>query len=348
MSKFKIHSVQISAISACVPLQVKKVSEYSYISEKERTLFTKSTGIITTRIADKNTTTVDMCMASANQILKKYSKEEIDIVVFVSQSPDYFLPASSVLIQDRLGLNNKTLAFDINLGCSGYIYGLAVISNLLSLPGMNKALLLCGDKSSLSTNPKDKSTYPLFGDAGTATLLEKNENASPLYFNLQTDGSGKEAIMIKGGATKFPIDKHTLDEKEIEKGIIRSERDLVLDGIEVFNFALREVKPNIVDLLDFAETNEKEIDYFVFHQANRLMNESVRKKLKIDPKKVPYSIQDYGNTSSASIPLTMVTQLKKELAENHEIVLSGFGVGFSWGSLYTKSQHIDIFDLIEI
>jgi 3-oxoacyl-[acyl-carrier-protein] synthase III len=350
MSVFSVKNVELKAIAACVPKNEVLVLNYPYFSANEYELFTQNTGIFTRRFAPDHICTSDMCYHAAEQLIadNQINREEIDIVIFVSQSPDYFLPATSVLLQNRLQLPKTTMAFDINLGCSGYIYGLSVLANLLSGTGLKKGLLLCGDKSSTSLNIQDKSTYPLFGDAGTATLLEFNEHANRLFFNLQSDGSGEKAIIIPGGGTRNPYSSETLVEKEIEPGIVRCDRDLALDGIEVFNFSLREVKPNILELFEFANFTENNIDYFVMHQANKLMNESVRKKLKFPSEKTPYSLSQFGNTSSASIPLTMVTELRDELTKPKCLLLSGFGVGLSWGSAIVRSNSINVSKLVEI
>jgi 3-oxoacyl-[acyl-carrier-protein] synthase-3 len=218
------------------------------------------------------------------------------------------------------------------MGCSGYNYGLSVASGMMTNGGIRKALLLTGDVSSIGSK-RDKTVYPLFGDAGTATALEYKKAAPDIWFNLQTDGRGYRAIIIpEGGFRKFPT-KKTFDYKSYGKGIIRSEGHVSLDGMEVFNFSLREVAPNIKKLLKHTEKNIKDFDYFVFHQANKLMNNTIRRILKIDKDKFPFSLTNYGNTSSASIPLTIVTQMRKEVeTKKLNVLLAGFGVGLSWGS----------------
>ena len=351
MAIFQINNIEIKGIAACVPKTIMLTSDYEYITEQERKLFELGTGIKERRVVNKNICTSDMCYNAGLQVIKDTNtkKEDIDLIIFVSQSPDYFLPATSILLQNRLGLKKTTMAFDINLGCSGFVYGLAVISNLLTMLGLNNALLLCGDTSSFSTSHSDKSTYPLFGDAGAATLLTKNEKAKPIFFNLQSDGSGWESIIIRGGGTRNRYKEGILDMRVIEPGIERNLCNLELDGVEVFNFSLREVKPNIMELLDFSKIKLDDIDYVVMHQANKLMNESVRKKLKIDKDKVPYSIEKFGNTSSASIPLTMVTEMHKTLRNNsNQILLAGFGVGYSWGSVILTINKIVVSELVEI
>lgn len=340
MAFLEINNVSISGIAACVPKQVVNTDDYAFFSsDAEKKLFIQTTGIKTHRKADHHICTSDLCFKSAEQLLKdlQWNVSDISILIFVSQSPDYFLPATSVLLQEKLNLPKTCMAFDINLGCSGYVYGLSVISSLLEKIPNGKALLLVGDKSTSSPNPKDKTTAPLFGDAGTATALENR--SGKMVFNLQSDGSGKNAIMIPGGATRNPYHQNSLVDEQIQNGIVRNECNLILDGAEVFNFSLREVKPNIDQLAEKYAISIPDIDYFVFHQANKLMMESIRKKMKIDSDKFPINIDHFGNTSSASIPLTVVTELRSKLKiKSQKLIFSGFGVGFSWASVYLESN----------
>jgi 3-oxoacyl-[acyl-carrier-protein] synthase-3 len=351
MSIFKVENIEIIGISACVPKQVDFIKDYDYITEQERKMFSYGTGVEERRIAPEHICTSDMCYDAAIKLLNdsKTQPDEIDVIIFVSQSPDYFLPATSILLQNRLNCSKTTMAFDINLGCSGYVYGLSVISSLLNIPGINKGLLLCGDKSTFALSYTDKSTYPLFGDAGTATLVSKNQQSKPIYFNLQSDGGGWESIIIRGGGTRQRYSDENCKKVLIEPGIERGACNLELDGMEVFNFSLREVKPNVLGLLEYAKCETDDVDYLIMHQANKLMNESVRKKLKFPVEKTPYSINKFGNTSSASIPLTIVSELKDELRnKGKRMLFSGFGVGYSWGSVLVDFNNVIISELVEI
>lgn len=356
MAIFSVPNVCIKGISACVPANSESNWDYTPISLKERELLIKTTGIACRRVATKEQCTSDMCMAAAERLMAElnWAKDSIDILIFVSQSQDYFLPATGIILQDRLGLPKNCLSFDIMLGCSGYVYGLSVMAGLLQNGHLKRGLLLVGDKSTFSLTPKDKSTYPLFGDAGTATAMaydddDKRGNASVMSFNLQSDGSGKEAIIIPDGATRSPINENTYIEQEIEPGVVRHRRNLWLDGMAVFNFTLREVTPNINELLQYLGRSTLDYDYFVFHQANKLMNESIRKKLKLPPEKVPYTLPKYGNTSSASIPLTIVSELSEQLSVgSHHLLLSAFGVGLSWGSASLDVHNLVCPPLIEL
>lgn len=351
MALFTINNVRIKGISSCVPKEKTFTKDYPYFSESELELFIKSVGITERRVAPTEISTSDLCFHAAEKLIKdlNWQKEEIDCLIFVSQSPDYFLPATAIILQNRLGLSKKTMAFDVGLGCSGYVYGLQLMASLLSNGNIKKGLLLVGDKSTLSTHIEDKSTYPLFGDAGCATAMEYDITADPIFFNLQSDGSGEDAIKILDGGARNTVRPDTFDIQEIEPGIKRSRRHLSLSGIDIFNFALKEVSSNINELLEYSHFTKDEVDYFVFHQANKLINESVRKKLKVtDLAKVPYSINLFGNTSSASIPLTITCHLKEQLKNEKALLFSGFGVGFSWGTCVFRSKNIVCSELIEI
>lgn len=343
MAVFKVENISIKGISACVPKQEESNWDYNALTDQEKKLLIKTTGVVKKRIADNKTTTSDLCYTAAQELLKKThcKAEQIELLVFVSQSPDYFLPATSVILQNKLGLPKTTIAFDINLGCSGYVYGLSIISSLISTTKIKKALLLTGDVSSFSIDKKDKSTYPLFGDAGSATLIEYNESSSPIYFNAQSDGAGYESIIIPDGGIRNPLTAQSFNDFEVSKGIVRSKRSLTLNGENIFNFSLREVPPNVKELINFAQFDIENVDFFIMHQANKLMNEAIRKKLGIPPEKVPYSLEKYGNTSSASIPLTIIDKLNQPLSKGKKhLILSGFGVGLSWASALINTENL--------
>jgi 3-oxoacyl-[acyl-carrier-protein] synthase-3 len=337
-----VSKTSIKAIYSSVPKNKVYTKDYEWVSREEREMFAKTTGILERRVANENITCSDLCFQAASELIQDLDlKNQIDLLVFVSQSPDYFLPATSVVLQERLGLPKTTIAFDINLGCSGYVYGLSIVGQFMQSGNIKNALLLCGDKSTISTNYQDKSTYPLFGDAGTATLISRDEYADDWIAELNSDGSGKNAIIIEQGHSRHPYGTTSDELIEFEPGVIRTKKHLALNGMEVFNFALKEVAPSINKLLNENAINIDEIDYFVFHQANKLINESIRKKMKVSPEKVPYSIDLYGNTSSASIPLTICLKLRDFIAgKKLRMLFSGFGVGFSWGTLVLTTQGV--------
>jgi 3-oxoacyl-[acyl-carrier-protein] synthase III len=351
LSSFKTSHVSLRGLTVCVPKEVKSTFDYSYLKPEEQELFYKTVGIKERRVANDSITCSDLCEAAARHLLdnKIADPEKIDLVLFVSQSPDYFLPSTAVILQDKLGLKKTALAFDVTLGCSGYIYGLSIIANFLQSGQFRQALLLCGDKSTISTYEEDKSAYPLFGDAGSATLLEYDPKAEDMFFSLNSDGSGKNAIIIEHGHSRHPYTTESDIIREIEPGVKRGKKHLALNGQDIFTFALKEVPPNINETLKFSGKTKEEINYFVLHQANKLINETIRKKLGVDKEKCPYSIELYGNTSSASIPLTMCYALKEQLSkESLNLLLSGFGVGLSWGSVVLNTNALKCANLIEL
>jgi 3-oxoacyl-[acyl-carrier-protein] synthase-3 len=350
MALFTVPHVKISGIAGCAPKNTEDNKEFSLLSESERDLFIRTVGIRYRRVAPKGVTASDLCTAAAEKLLSdlKWNREEIKALVFVTQTPDYIIPNTSSLLQEKLGLSKSCIAFDVNLGCSGYVYGLSIVGSLLQNMSGGKALLLVGDISTQTISMQDKSTAPLFSDAGTATAIEYSPNGF-MHFNLQTDGKEFDDIIIEDGGYRNPFSEKSLEMVEHEKGITRSALDMKLDGLKIFNFALREIAPNINTLLEENNRGKGAVDYFIFHQANLLMLESVRKKLQLETGKVPYSLYDYGNTSSATIPVTMVSKLREELVSKKlNLVLSGFGVGLSWGSVYLETENIVCPELIEI
>lgn len=347
----EIHNVAIRGIGACVPKIKRSVKDMGLFNEDEAERFSNSTGVYNLRVAGNDTTTSDLVFHSANLLIKDlgWKKEAIDVLVFVSQTPDYILPATSCILQEKLELREDTLVLDVSLGCSGWVYGLLTISNLISNGTFKKGLLLVGDTISKVCSEKDKSTSPLFGDAGTATALEFKEGSESLKFHWGVDGSGAKAIIIPDGGFRNPFSKDSFNSKEFDQGIIRAPKDLVLEGMDVFSFGISKAPESVNKLTDFFKIDKERIDYFIFHQANKFMNEKIRKKLKIPEEKVPYSLQDFGNTSSATIPLTMVTQLSDKFLDSPKTVLAcGFGVGLSWGTVVFSTKNIHLSSLIEI
>ncbi len=351
MACWSVSEVSLAGLSVCVPSQIASNRQCELLTSDEQELLIKTTGIEFRRVAGQGVCASDLCHVSAEKLLEqlKWHRSEIDVLVFVSQTADYITPASAPLLQHRLGLSKNCLAFDINLGCSGYVYGLATVANFLSNIPNGKGLLLVGDVSTACISPKDKSIIPLFSDAGSASALTQKENAGKMSFNLQTDGAGFEAIMIPQGGFRIPVTPGGLEFQDEGFGIRRSEIHLRMSGIDIFNFAISEAPSNVDDLLQFAHETKDSIDYFVFHQANLLINETLRKKMNLSTEKVPYSLRDFGNTSSATIPLTMVNNLTDSLkCDNLKLILSGFGVGLSWGSAIIQTDNPVVLPIIEL
>ncbi len=351
MAFLTIPDVRVAGISAAVPRNRENNADYGWISKKERESLIRNIGVETRRVAEKGVTTSDLCVPAAEKLIADlgWDKKEIELIIFVSQSRDYLVPTTACIVQDRLGLPHSCMAYDVGLGCSGYVYGLSMAGTMMQTGMIRKALLMVGDISTLTTSYRDKSTYPLFGDVGTVTALEYRKGAPPMNLSLESDGAGYEALIIRDGGARNKMSRQSFDFKKYGKGIHRSRLNLELNGIEVFNFSLREVVPNINGLLKRTGRTLSDVDYLVFHQANRLINETLRKMLRLDPEKVPYSIREFGNTSGASLPLTMVASLGDRLQkEPARLLLSAFGVGLSWGSALVDTDRIVIPPLIEM
>lgn len=351
MALFQTAQVSIRGMAAAIPKAQVSNLEFDVIPEKERKLLVKTTGIEHRHIAEPGTTTADLCEIAANKLLEElgWEQDSIEILVLVTQTPDYITPASAAILQDKLGLPKTCLAFDINLGCSGYPYGLSVVASMLSQFKKGRAVLLVGDVSSACVSSIDKSAAPIFSDAGSATALEFDEAAEPMYFNLQTDGSGYEAIIIPDGGYRNQPTYESLKLENHGAGIDRSRMHLILNGIDIFNFSIREVPPNVNQLLEYAGTEKENVDQFVFHQANLIINDSIRRKLKLEKEQTPLSLSNYGNTSSATIPVTILSEIRGVVeGQPQTMVFSGFGVGLSWGSALVKTNGIKCLPIIEV
>jgi len=323
-------NVRFAGMASCVPHRVlDNVRDCPPSQRSERERLVRNIGIHQRRICPEWQTFSDLAFIAAEKLLDalQWQREEVDALIVVTQSPDYLIPATAIILQDRLGLAHTTIAFDVNLGCSGYPFGLHLLGSMVAAGGVKKGLLLVGDRSA---NVRD----PLFSDAGTATALEFDASAPPMHFDLNSDGSGYKAIMLPAGGHREPFGVQHLIPTRDEHGVLHGPADLVLDGPAVLSFSTQRVPPAVERLLAHTGIGKDEIDYFIFHQANRMINETIRKKLGLPPEKVPSTLTDYGNTSGASLPVTMTARLHEALAqERHRLLLSGFGIGLSWGSV---------------
>ena len=348
MATISFCGVGIKALSACVPPDVVYNKDLGYlIPEEEIEKTINNIGIEQRRIAADDVTASDLCFKAAQQLMadNNIEPESIDVLLFMSQTADYRIPATSCLLQHRLGLSRETLCMDISLGCSGYLFALSTAFAYASLPGVNRVLLLDGETFSKIVNRHDKVDWPLYGDAGTATLIEKGDYGQSTFL-LYTDGRGENVLKIHAGM-RNPITPESCVEREQEEGNIRNDLEVFMDGMDVFNFAISKVPKSIKQLLKETEKTIDDVDYLVFHQANRFMMDFFVKKLKADPARVPYCISKYGNTSSASVPLTIASELAGKLDGSHNVVLSAFGAGLSWGSAFIPIQDCKVSPVME-
>lgn len=353
MAYLEIRNIKIKGISAAVP-QNRVLTRDSYKPEWGNVDdFIESTHIVERRVADENICTSDLCVGAAEELISalNWDKSEIEAIVFVTQTPDFLCcPATACTIQSRLGLPESCMAFDISLGCSGWVYGMSVLAALMQNGTIKKGLLLAGDTATRHNSTNDGSATPLFGDAGTVTALEFDPNwESTMRFSLNTDGTGWDAIVIREGGYRTPFSEESLIVKDCGEGHYRRAVDVEMDGMSVFSFAISKVPKTLKALMERNNISDNSIDQLTLHQANRMINSKIVKKIKIDPSKMPESLPKYGNTSSASIPLTLVTE-SAEILRNSKIrhLASGFGVGLSWGGVLFETENLVIPEVIEI
>lgn len=349
MATLQFNNIGISAISACVPSKIERNADLGYfMSEEEINKAINNIGIEERRIAETNVCSSDLCCQAAEQLLddNQIDRSSIDVLIFVSQTSDYHQPATAPMLQHRLGLSKDTLCFDINLACSGYVYGLCTAYTYANMPTINRVLLLVGETMSKIVSRRDKVNTPLFGDAGTATLIEKGEFGTSI-FNMHSDGSGADVMMIPHGGFRQPCTLDSFVEETDDNGDVRTKLQFRMDGMAVFNFGISEEPRDVKNLVATAGLTINDIDLLIYHQANKFMTDFFTKWLKFDKNKTPYSIQKFGNTSSASIPLTIVTELKDKYPQREKVILSGFGAGLSWGSALVDLTKCSISNLQE-
>ena len=332
MEILDITGVRLVGISACIPQNiVNNRDACKDLFDKVDTLI-KATGINARCIADPGTTALDLGACAAQDLLRKTKTiaDEIGAVICVTFTPEYLMPADAPSAQQRLGIPKYSLAFDINMACSGYGYGLyvaAMISKALS----KKVLLLNGDIQSAYVSKKDKATFPVMADIGTATLIEPIENDQVWEFCFYTNGSGRNALYIPAGGSKHPIQEKDLQYNIYEDGSKRRNTDIYMDGFEIFRFVAKEVSRFLTEFMEACDISANSLDAFVPHQANIYMIEQLAKKLKIPRERVWKSGDVYGNPSSASIPLTIALCAEEWFKSNRggRIMMSGFGGGLS-------------------
>lgn len=334
MAVFSIENVQLKGIAATIPKTKVSNFDLQHFEKEELQKLISTIGIENRRIADDSTCASDLCLNAAEKLITElnWEKADIELLIFVTQTPDYQLPGTSLHLQERLGLPKTCITFDINQGCAGYVYGLSIISSFMCASKIKKGILLVGDTITKLISKNDKSIGPIFSDCGTASAFEYNKNAHPIHFNISSEGKDFDAIIVKDGGSRNTNGK---------------EKALVMKGLDVFNFSIKKVVPNIEELLLKINVPKNEIDYFVFHQANKLILESIANKLFISLEKTPSTLKNYGNTSGATIPLTIVDTLKNKIY-NKNLLLSGFGVGLSLASALIKTEDVVCCDISEI
>ena len=345
MSEYSINGVRLAGIAAAVPESIDDV-----LDKPGTEKIVSVSGVEKRRVTSVDQCTSDLCTSAALNLLKSlnWDASSVDLLILVTQTPDYVLPASAFVIHSRLGLSKNCAAFDVNLGCSGYIYGLSIAACHIQSRAARRVLVLAGDTISKVIAKDDRSVAYLFGDAGTATGLEVAEEPNPLHFVMGSDGSGVEHLKIPAGMFRTRSSELTRLPAVDQVGNIRSQENLFMNGPEIFNFTIREVPALINGLLNLAKWDKTFPDAYVFHQANHFMVQYLSKRMGLPPAKVICGLKDFGNTSSASIPLAICSELQAGFSnQKRSLVLVGFGVGFSWGAVAVTLNQVQILPVIE-
>ena len=352
MAFLTFEGIGITAMAGAVPKHVIHNYEYTqYFPADQVKEVVDKVGVFERRFADEKTCSSDLCYAAAERLIadNNVDKSEIDLLVFLSQTPDYRMPATSIILQDRLGLPQSCVAFDMQLGCAGFCYALSVVYGMMQGGNIRKALILDGETRSKVYSPKDRRSAFIFGDGGVAALVERNEKFGQSWFSLNSDGSRHDLIMIKGGGYRNMSSEETLKERVVDEyGNIRSDEQGYMRGGDVFNFVIREIPRDIKKTLEFSGVDKDAIDYIVFHQANNFINSYIAKKMKLDTDKIPHTIEKFGNTSSVSVPLTIVSELKDKLEGNKTLLLSAFGVGMCWATGIVPFVDCKVSEIVEV
>lgn len=339
MAFLKIDHVKIAGIAACVPpKRVDNMDSDLVEDKKELEKYIETTGVRYRYIAEEGICSSDLCMAAAEKLMAEMGvdKSEIGCLIMVTQTPDYIFPATACILQDRMGLPTDCMSFDITMSCPGWIYGLSVMSSILSAGKVKKGLLLVGETSTKAKSPYDRVNL-LAGDAGTATILEYKEDAKPLLFSMHTDGSNYRSLIIPDGGYRNPVTHESFEYHECKDGMLRNRLNANMEGEDILSFAMHAAPKCIKGLLEHFEINKDDVNYFLIHQANQLINKLIQKRLKVEDERCPYNINEFGNTSSTTIPLIIVNKLRENIG-GKKIIACGFGTGLAWGAMYGEME----------
>lgn len=347
MAFWRIKNVALRGVTGTVPSHAVKSSEFAFFKNDEAEIFDNTVGIRNRYIAPHDVCASDLCQDAGERLLSAldWDKSTVDVLVFASVTGDYKTPPTSAILQDRMGLATTTFAVDLPMGCCGCMYAINVAGNLLSGGTVKRALLLVGDTAMRMGSPKDKSRVPLFGDSGLALALEYDETAEDIVIEMNTMGSGWQALMTPHGGYRHPIDPaESFKDEDFGNGIIRQPKDALINGMDVFAFAISKPPMSIKCFMErLTLDKDRDVDYFLIHQANKLIVDRIVKKLKLSPEKVPYNLQKFGNLGGASILMLMVSELEDELQSRPlSLLCSSFGLGLTWGTMFLRTAPMKV------
>ncbi|PWJ35389.1 3-oxoacyl-ACP synthase III family protein [Fibrobacter succinogenes] len=345
MAFFSVNNVAIRGISACVPPKVEENRDIPFYSPEEAEQIIKSTGIERKHVVEPGVTNLDLCEKAFYALNEKlgWELDSIDAVFYATQTEDYVTPPNVFVIHDRLNLSENCLALDINHGCPGWVVGLSAVASMLSAGCIKRAVFFAGDNCSSVNYKLNRETRPLMGDCGTCTALEYDVNAKTMNFQIGTDSKDHNALIRKYGRSKYP---HTEETFKKELGMLLGSVPITIensdmDGASVFSFGISKVPKSIKDFCARFNLDIGSLDKVVLHQANQFMLDKIAKKIGVDKERVPSSLRNYGNTSCASIPLTIVSECGNEYASKEMNTIGcGFGTGLSWGTFHIVTDKI--------
>ena len=340
MVKCIINNAKIKGISTTVPKKELSLLDMPNLyngNEKKIKRVIESSGFLKRRIAEKKTTTADLCEFAAQDLIQKLNIDvsQIDALIFSSYTPDYIMPATSYVLHKKLGLGENCICMDIPQACSGYVLGLYQAAMMLN-SGCKRVLFLAGDTFSKFTDMFNDNSAPVFGDAGSATLIEYDPLAEPIYFNIKSDGQKYEALICENGSFRNPVKQDSF----YENGEYQYRAKM--QGAEIFNFTIDKVPESIKEVLEYSNIDKNSIDFFILHQANKFILNNIAQSIEVNTDKMPTeNISKYGNQCGASIPATICETLQDKVQNNKlKVLFSGFGVGLSWASAVLSLDNI--------
>ena len=352
MAYWEIKNVALRGVTGTVPDHAVKTADFAFFTQEEADLFDNTVGIRNRYIANDDVCASDLCFDAAERLIAAldWDRKSIDVLVFGSVTGDYKTPPTSAILQDRLGLSQTTFVLDVPMGCCGSMYAINVAGNLLSAGTAKRALLLVGDTAMRMGSMKDKSRVPLFGDAGTAMALEFDPSAEDIVIELNTLGSGYEALMTPHGGYRHPLTKESFVEEDFGNGIIRAPKDALINGMDVFSFAITKPCLSLKKMIEQQGLDkDNDVDFFLIHQANKLIVDRIVKKLKLPIEKVPYDLQEFGNLGGASIPMLMTYSISQDLCERPlTMVCSSFGLGLTWGTMALRTKPMAVLPVVRL
>lgn len=353
MAISKVDNFAIRGICCALPKKEISIHELgkSYFPREEIQKIEDIIGIKKLYLAQEGQTSSDLCCEAAERLLSdlNWEKNSIDGVLFISQTPDYIAPATSFLLQYKLGLGKHCIALDINLGCSGYVYGIWLASQFISTGTCKRVLVLVGDTLSKLVSKKDKSVALIFGDGASASAVEYSEEKNPATFILNSDGSGANSLIVPAGGFRRSICDETKKMEKDEDGNIRNDENIHMNGMDIFGFAVREVPKVLNEIIQCHGWTLNDVDKVYLHQANSYMLKFIAKKIKISTEKIPQNIDRFGNTSGTTIPLLICDKMSNEIRFNSfNTLMAGFGVGLSWGAVALNMGNIHCSEILYI